>query len=251
MIRNCLVPLFVFVPLLAQGTARTFQADLHWVAPTFEGHLEGIESGQKLVVNLQDDLGLGKDNTKVGIGLEYQGPRFGLEFSMDSQNYKGSKLLTRTISVDGHEYTAGTQVDSELKVAALNLNWTIRVLTGESAWLGVDLGARSWALDFTTTSAVYQATEKFTVPIPQVGCSAGFRTVDGKWSMRGYYHLLTQKGASYHHTGADARYFPLPWLGVRAFLVNESLDIPKGSIQDDLEVKLDRNGFGFGVVVRY
>jgi hypothetical protein len=49
----------------------------------------------------------------------------------------------------------------------------------------------------------------------------------------------------------DARYFPLRWLGIRVYLDQESLDIPKGSIQDDLELKLDRSGFGFGVVARF
>ena len=212
MIRTVLV-LAACVPLLAQSPARSFQADLHWIAPTFEGHFNGIESGQRLAVDLQDDLGLGKDKTTPGLGLEYQGPRFGVEFSLDRQEYKGSKVLVRTITIDGKDFTAGTLVDSSLQANTLSLNWTIRAFAFESGWLGVDLGGRSWDVDFTTKSAVLQSNEKFTVPIPQVGISGGFHAANERVIVKGYYHLLFRKGASYRHGGVDARYFPLQWLG--------------------------------------
>jgi hypothetical protein len=250
MIRTVLL-LATCVPLLAQGPAPSFQADLHWIAPTLTGHFDGIESGQRLALDLQDDLGLGKDKTKLGLGLEYQGPRFGLEFSMDGQDYRGSKQLVRTVTVAGQDYTAGTRVDSELKVDALSLNWTIRAFKFESGWVGVDLGGRSWAMDFTTKSAVHEASDNVTVPLPQAGLSGGFHTANDQLIVRGYYHFLSRQGASYRHVGVDARYFPLSWLGVRAYLNKESLDVPKGSIKEDLEMKLERNGVGFGVVARF
>jgi len=68
---------------------------------------------------------------------------------------------------------------------------------------------------------------------------------------RGYYHLLSYKGASYHHVGGDLRFFPVTWLGIRVFTDTEKLDVPNHSIKDDLEVGLNRQGTGFGVVLRF
>jgi len=65
------------------------------------------------------------------------------------------------------------------------------------------------------------------------------------------YHLLSYKGASYTHAALDLRVFPISWLGVRVFADSESFKVPKGSVKDDLEFKLDRDGMGFGVMVRF
>jgi hypothetical protein len=236
---------------------REWFLDVHRFSPTFEGHLEGIQDGQPVVFDTQKDLGLTKDTTKVGLALEYQGPRFGLEISMDEQDYVGSNFVTRKITVNGQDFNAGAQVDSKMKVTTTNFLWTIRALKWEQAWVGIDLGARVWAMDlqvvgnepFSGVNA--SANEKFPIPIPQLGLSAGFNAFDRKVIARGYYHLLTFKGASYHHTGIDVRYFPIRWLGVRAFMDSESFDVPKGSINSDLQLVLDRKGTGFGVVLRF
>jgi hypothetical protein len=65
------------------------------------------------------------------------------------------------------------------------------------------------------------------------------------------FHLLGYKGATYRHAGADLRFFPISWLGVRAYFDNEHFRVPKGSIKDDLDILLDRSGTGLGIVFRY
>ena len=52
---------------------------------------------------MKDDLGIEKDSSKLGFALEYQGPRFGVEFAMDQQDYKGFNKLNRQITVGGQE----------------------------------------------------------------------------------------------------------------------------------------------------
>lgn len=249
--RRAMLSLLAGLPMLAQAPASSFQVGVHGFPPTLGGRIEGIQDGQRVLLDLQDDLGLVKDRTRLGLDLEYQGPRFGVAFSMDGQDYKGSKRLTRTVTVDGKDYPAGTLVDSDLSVDVLGLNWTIRLLRNERAWAGVDLGIDRWSIDLTTTSTLFQAREKVTVPIPQIGLSGGLHILDERLILRGYLHYLSRSGANYHNLGLDARYFPLPWLGIRTYLQTERLDVPKGSIKDDLEVKLDRNGFGFGIVARF
>ena len=246
------------VPLLAEDLVRSFQVDVHSVAPTFEGHFQGVQNGNPLVVDLQNDFGIQKSSTKVGFGMEYQGPRFALEVSAEEQDYLGHNYIQRDVQLNGATFHAGAIVDSTVKLKDYTFNWTIRALKWPQFWIGIDLGARVWDLDMTasayeplTTAYVPPVTEKVPLPIPQIGLSTGFDAFDRRVVAKGYFHLLTYKGASYHHAGADLRYFPLRWLGVRVFTDSEKFNVPNGSIKDDLELQLNRQGTGFGVVARF
>jgi hypothetical protein len=242
---------------MAQSANRPWQFGIYQTSPTLEGHFLGKMDNETINFDIKNDLGLDKDTSQLGLCLEYQGPRFGLELSTSGQDYKGSKVITRTVSVGGTNYQSGTVVDSSIKLPSHTLNWTIRIVRFSPVWIGIDLGARIWALDIaasgTETATGYQKSDgkKKNLSIPQLGASAGFNALGGKVMGRAYYHFLSRSGASYKHTGADLRFFPLNWLGVRAFMDNETFDIPAGSIEDDLELKLDHNGVGFGVVVRF
>ena len=259
MIRSLLVlGLVACVPLLGSDSDRSFQFDVHRIGPTFEGHFKGVQDGKPLLVDLQGDFGIQKEATKVGLGLEYQGPRFGVEFSAEEQDYQGHRFIQRDIQVNGSTFRAGALVDSTVKVKGYTFNWTIRALKWPQFWIGVDLGARIWDLDMTasaleplTTAYIPPVSQKVPLPIPQIGLSSGFNAFEQRLVARGYYHLLTYKGASYTHVGADLRFFPVKWLGLRVFTDVEKLEVPNKSIKDDLEVRLDRQGTGFGVVVRF
>jgi hypothetical protein len=258
MLRSLLtLALISSLPLMADDT-RTFQLDVHRVGPTFEGHVKGLQDGKPLSVDLQTDFGIQKESTKIGFGLEYQGPRFGLELSAEEQDYRGHNFIQKDVQINGSTFHAGAMVDSTVKLKDYTLNWTIRALKWPQFWIGIDLGARIWELDMTasafeplTTAYVPPVSQKVPLPIPQLGLSTGFDAFDGRLVGRGFYHLLSYKGASYHHVGADLRFFPLKWLGVRIFTDTEKLDVPNHSIKDDLEVRLDRQGTGFGVVLRW
>ncbi len=110
-------------------------------------------------------------------------------------------------------------------------------------------------LDATGTSAfsgiTAAANYRVNLPVPQVGPSLGFTALDDRLVGRGLFHFLTYKGATYTRMGADLRYFPVSWLGLRAFVDSERFRVPDGSIKDDLDITLDRTGFGFGIVFRY
>ena len=259
MIRSfAVLALVASMPLLAEDLDRTFQFDIHRVGPTFEGHFKGMQDGKPLAVDLQSDFGIQKDNTKVGFGLEYQGPRFGLEFSAEEQDYKGHNFLQKDVQLNGSTFHAGAMVDSRVQLKDYTVNWTIRALKWPQFWIGIDLGARIWDLKMTasafeplTTAYIPEVTEKVPLPSPQIGLSTGFDAFDKCVIGRGYYHLLSYKGASYHHVGGDLRFFPVTWLGIRVFTDTEKLDVPNHSIKDDLEVGLNRQGTGFGVVLRF
>lgn len=240
------------------GGDRSFTLGLQSYGPSFTGRLEGVQDGQPISVDLDGDLGLGKDKSKVGFLFDYQGPRFGFLVQSGGTDYKGDKTLTRNITIDGTTYAALTRVQSTLNLKTLEGVWTIRIVPLSIAWVGVDLGVQSWKLDLqgtgtaiTPVPGTQTASTSVTAPIPQIGLSAGSKVPGGLFEIKGSYHYLGAKGAKYTRATVDARFYPLPYLGVRAFYDNETFDVPKGSLNDDLMLKLDRKGGGFGVVVRF
>ena len=121
----------------------------------------------------------------------------------------------------------------------------------------LDLGARATQVEIEASGVnafsgvTAAANYKSTLPIPQIGPSLGCTAFDGRLVAKGMFHLLSYKGSSYTHTGADLRVFPISWLGVRAYFDHEHTRVPKGSIKDDLDITEDRNGTGLGIVARF
>ncbi len=249
--------LMASLPAWSQGVEKHFYLDVHWFAPGIEGHFVDTSSSNPIDVDLKNDLGLTRDQTKLGFGAEYQGTRFALELSRDEQTYKGSNRITRDIVVDGQTFTADTVVTSSLKATNNTLNWTIRCLAQEHFWVGIDLGARVTQFEINATGlnpptgTEVTANYKTPLPAPQIGPSVGFQAADGRVLGRAYFHFLAYKGATYTHPAADLRFFPISWLGLRVFADAEHYKVPQGSIKSDLDVNLDRAGTGLGVVVKF
>lgn len=252
-----ILALLTALPVLGQGAERHWYADVHWFRPSLDGHYDDLSGSNPIQVDLKDDLGLGRTGNHVGFGLEYQGPRFGLEFSRDQQDYAGQQRVTRDITIDNQTFQANTTVASTLKATRTDLNWTIRVFKGPSFWAGLDLGARALETEISatgvqpSTALVVTANYKTTFPVPQFGPSLGFVAAGGRLVGRARFHFLAYKGSTYNNFGADLRYFPISWLGVRAFVEDERFKVPKDSIKSGMDARLDRSGFGFGVVARF
>lgn len=255
--RTVLMMLLSTAATFAQAP-RSVTLGLSAFGPTFTGRLEGVQDGQPISVDLEGDLGLAKDKGKMGFLFDYQGPRFGFMAQTGGTDYAGDRTTTRPVTIDGTTYAPGARVISHLKLTTVEGVWTIRILPLSVFWLGVDLGAEAWKVEMDATGTAVSpvpgtatASTTFTAPIPQIGLSAGSRAPGGFLEVKGFVHYLGAKGAKYTRTGLEARAYPLSWLGVRAFLETETFDVPQGSLQDDLMLKLDRKGAGFGVVVRF
>jgi hypothetical protein len=249
--------LLAALPAFSQGMEKHWYLDVHRFTPSLSGHYYDTSSGNPISLDLKDDLGLDRDSAKAGFGLEYQGPRFGLELARDAQDYSGQKQLTRNITINGQTFTANTVVTSALKTTTYSLNWTIRYLAWPAFWLGLDLGGEAIETKIDASGVVpvtqlaASADYKTTLPAPQIGPSLGFVAADGKLVGRAMVHYLAYKGATYTHAGADLRFFPISWLGVRVFADSERFKVPKDSLKSDLDVGLDRSGAGVGIVARF
>jgi hypothetical protein len=245
------------LPALAQGTEKHWYADVHWYRPTLEGHYDDLSGSNPISVDLKNDLALARKGTHAGFGLEYQGPRFGVELSRNEQDYAGLNQVSRDIVINGQTFTANTVVTSSVKLTETTFNWTIRCYTLPQFWVGLDLGARALETEINAsgvnalTTVRAAATYKTTFPVPQIGPSLGFVAAGGRVVGRAQYHLLTYKSCTYNHFAADLRLFPISWLGVRAFADVERFRVPRNSVKDNMDARLDRSGLGLGIVARF
>jgi hypothetical protein len=228
--------------------------------PMLTGHFQGIQDGQNISVDLDTDLGLARTKTTPGLFINYQGPRFGLQVSNGNAEYRGDRVVSQKVTIGGVDYIGGTRVQSHLKLASVDGIWTIKFTRDTDIWMGLDLGAQVWTLDMDandvpgsspTPIPARSGSSHVSAPIPQVGLSAGARGFNGAVEAKAYAHYLGYKQAKYTLFGADLRVYPVSWFGLRAFYEGGSFDVPKGSIKDDLEFKLDRKGVGLGAIFRF
>ena len=236
---------------------RTWTLGAQTFSPTLTGHFQGVQDGLPILVDLDADLGLGKDKAVPGFFLDYQGPRFAFQVTSGTTEYRGDRVVNRTVTINGVPYTAGSRVQSHVKLASIDGTWTIKYISDPAGWLGIDLGVQAWTLDMDAygtapvPGAALASNTRVTAPIPQIGLSGGTRGFNGAIEAKAYVHYLGYKQAKYTLTGADVRVFPVSWFGLRAFYESGSFDVPKGSVKDDLELQLERKGVGFGAVVRF
>lgn len=239
----------------SQGFQPTWTLGAQSYGPTLTGHFEGTQNGRPLFLDLNGDLGLGKDKINPGLFFDYQGPRFGFQVSTGAAEYKGDRTLGRTVTLNGTSYSAGTRLLSHVKLASVDGIWTIKFVREADSWLGFDLGVQTWTLDMdaasTDTATPVAASTQVKAPIPQIGLSGGSRGYNGAVESKAYIHYLAYKRAKYTLFGADFRIYPVSWFGLRAFYEGGTFKVPKGSIKDDLDFQLDRKGIGLGAVVRF
>jgi len=253
---------------LAAGTpsdktpAKKWTFGLYGGTPSLSGHYIDNRDGEDSSTNfdIKNDLGLKTDGMGGGLYISYLGRRFGVSLDYLPSNYAGNKIIDRELNFSGETFEAG-EVVSSLKADIIDFTWTIKVFRPQNAWVGIDLGIQAWNLDAKATGRVvdYMGHEESktlnesvpVVPIPQIGISGGFRAFDDRLEARARASFIGYSGASYQRFGADARFYVLPWLGVRAFFDSQSFDAPDGSAVEDIEAKLDRSVFGFGVTFRF
>jgi hypothetical protein len=251
------------LPLSAAGPKWT--VGLHAATPSLGGHFmeAGGEAAAVFKTNfdIEKDLGMEADGAAMGLYASYMGPRFGLSLDYMAADFAGARRITERMEFAGYTFDANVDVASAVKTTIVDCNWTIKVWRPGSAWLGVDLGVQYWGLDAEARGAAslqgQQAlreetiSESFAAPIPQLGLSGGFSAFGDRLEARARASFVSFSGASYTRFALDGRYWPLDWLGVRAFFDSQSLDAPEGSIVADVEAALDRSVLGFGVAVRF
>jgi hypothetical protein len=249
--------LILTVPLAAQSSAGKWTFGAYGNTHELTGHLKDFSDEQK-TFDIQNDLNLKTDKTGTGVHMGYLGSRFGFSVDYGVQDYAGKSTINRTFKIGDQYFGQQTDVTSSLKNSAFDLTGTVKIFNIDKAWLGVNLGLQVWYLDVkaqgtdqSTSTVIEEGAETFPAPIPQIGISGGFQCLQDQLVLKGKLHFLSYSGANYTRFFAEASYYFLPWLGARAFADLQSLKVPTDSIASDLELKLERNGFGVGIVARW
>lgn len=254
---TCAFAQFGAPPREAALPERAWVLGVQGYSPTLTGHFQGTQDGLPFAVDLGADLGLAREARKAGFYLEYQGPRFALEASSGTAAFAGDRVVTRSVVVHGVTYSLGSRVQSTLDLKTWDATWTVKILTDRQLWLGLDLGVEAWSLDMTARGGApapatpLSAASALTVPIPQVGLSLGLRSVGGTLEARGHLRTMQYKNSHYTRYGGDLRVYPRPWMGLRCFYEATRIEVPRGSLADDLDLHLDRTNFGLGALVRF
>jgi hypothetical protein len=224
--------------------------------PDLTGRYED-QGNSRTKFDLEADLALETENTGIGLHMDYSGPRFGFSLDYGMQDYAGLNTIDHSLYIGGEQFPEGTRVASSLKNSAFDINGTVKFFRRSSAWIGLDLGIQAWYMDIEANGKheVYgtaQANETVVIPIPQAGISASLQMLENRLVLSGRAHFMNYKEASYSRISADVRYYFLPWLGGRVFWEKQSLDVPPDNgIEKDIQLKLDREGMGFGLVARW
>jgi len=220
------------------------------------------QSGSSLdSFDIARDLQLARSGAPLGLFVDVMGARFLLHVGTYNVAYRGHAVIEQAVNLDTTSYHPGALVQSEVSLRDYEVDWTTKVWWSDRAYIGVDLGVNYWVIQATAVGQGYLQSDPTTqvlsttkasmlFPIPQIGISAGLEAFGGL-TARGYFHIVQMKGASYQRFGVDLRYFPLKHWGLRANYEREGFKAPLGSISNNMALRLDKNGAGFGVLVRY
>jgi hypothetical protein len=223
------------------------------VQPSLTASVVGSKDGKASSVDTDADLGLAREGTPLGFFAEYQGQTQAFLISYDSARYGGNRILPRAIALDGVSYDAGTGLQTSAKVQVMEGLWTYKFVRRDDAWIGFDLGAQLMRADLSALAPSSPQAQKASPSwlIPQVGLTALSSGAGGLLESRVYVRYFTHKGASLTRYGIDARAYLYPSFGLRAFFEDSRMHIPRGSLQQDLDIRVDRRVTGLGLVVRF
>jgi hypothetical protein len=230
-------------------------------APSFSGDYYKKSGSSLDAFDTARDLLLTRSGVSSGLLVDVHGPRFLIHFGTFNVTYQGNAIINRDVNLDTTTYHSGALIQSEVSLRDYEVDWTTKLWWKDRNYVGLDLGVNYWVIQATVAGQGYLQTNPTTqvfsntkasmlYPIPQIGISAGLETSHGL-SGRAYLHVLQMRGASYQRYGVDARCFPFKHLGLRVNFEQEGFKVPLGSVSNNMALHLNKNGWGFGLVVHY
>lgn len=176
-------------------------------------------AGTKL--NVKDDLGVGNESFPIveafgGIG------RHTFSLAYTPLDYSGSKTLTAPVNFNGQTYAAGVNVNTDLELKMLDLQYRYKFLDLENVLAGASLSAigqvkyidgyARMAAPATNTSAEYTVK----VPIPMIGAGAHATILAGLLEARAMLTGAFYSGNHIYEGLADLSLTPFPFLDINA-----------------------------------
>lgn len=244
---------------IGRGSAPVQVPQTGWVfglqrlQPSLSVQAEGLRDGKATRVDSDGDLGLGRRGGSTGFLAEYQGQEHAFQISYASASFEGSRVLTRDILLDGTAFAAGTDLRSTADVEALEGLWTYKFARSGETWLGFDLGAQVFKADLEARSGSPAQVRRArpSMVVPQVGLTGWSSGAGGLLESRAFVRYFAHRGASTLRYGLDARAYLYPSFGLRLVFEDSRIRVPRGSLEQDLDLRADTRFTGLGLVVRF
>jgi hypothetical protein len=212
--------LAIFSSTTVQAAGANVEFEGAYWMPGLSANGKLTSSGIGTDINFKNDLGVKDENFPYGKFTWYLNPTNRLVLSYGQTQYKGDKVVERTIQFGGKTYTVGTRVLSQLDLKYLSLGWNWQFFQAEGGRfkLGTILELKNfWAdasLDAPNLVPPVKESTSFTAPLPAVGLSMNiyphrrfeiYGQVSGMFAGNWGYFLEAEAGI---------KFFPLEFLSV-------------------------------------
>jgi hypothetical protein len=172
-------------------------------------------------INLKDNLDVGTEafpSVEVfgGLGRSH----FGLTYTPIA--YSGSKRLAVPVTFDGKTFAAGTNVDSDLKLRMLDLEYRFTAINMENILAGFSLDAIAQLkyidgeAKITAPTLGREAKQSIQLPIPMVGVGAHIGLLLDLLEARAKITGISYSGNYLYEALADISLTPFPLLDIHA-----------------------------------
>ena len=124
--------ILVFTPCLAFAQkGPTIELEGRYWITDLKGKIKVSEADFGESIDFRRDLGIKDENFPEVRLTWYTGPKSKIRLAYTQADFEGDENLNRTVEFEGQTYTAGTRVETDVKVKYLRLGW---------AWQFIDIG---------------------------------------------------------------------------------------------------------------
>ncbi|MDA8124255.1 MAG: hypothetical protein M0009_03590 [Deltaproteobacteria bacterium] len=203
---------------------------LYWF-PAFKADMKADDAGVVGdTINAKDTLGLG---TKALPTVEVFGGlgKHRVTLGYTPINYSGSTTLSSAVNFGGKTFAAGTNVDTDLKLQMVDLEYQYTFLDMENLLAGFSLGAIG-QIKYIDGEAKLNgggttADQTARVPLPMLGMGAHIGLLAGILEARAKVTGIGYSGNYIYEALADISYTPFPFLDINAGYKHIGLKIDK------------------------
>jgi hypothetical protein len=194
---------------------------LYWF-PTFKADMRSDSAGLTgTTLNLQDNLGVGNDSFPAveafwGVG------KHRLSLAYTPVAYSGSARLTAPVTFNGRIFSAGTNVDTDLKLRMVDLEYQYKFLDMENILAGFSfafIGQIKYVdgeAKMNAPAAKIESHFSVRAPVPMVGLGAHVGLLAGLLEARAKMTGIAYSDSRLIEALADLSLTPFPFLDIHA-----------------------------------
>jgi hypothetical protein len=192
---------------------------LYWF-PTFKADMTADSAGLAgTAINMEDDLGMGKESFPTFEAFGGMG-RHHFSLAYTPIKYSGSTRLTTPVTFDGQTFAAGANVNTDMKLRMLDLEYRYTFLDMENILAGFSLDAIGQVkyvdgeIKMHDPAASTEAAVALRTPVPMIGVGAHIGLLAGILEARAKVAGVAYSDSYIYEALADLSLTPFPFLDI-------------------------------------